>query len=181
LEQGFQLLARPIEQADEVSILARADDPRMALQDFKGGKIVSELGESFVYLLGRFLLDENGTASDRFEYGFTGHEIKAARALLAGEADLMFMQTESFRSLSGLTRGRLRELTASDAGLAFHLFCLNPACAELRPALEAMLANMAQDPKGARVLEDLGVAGWSAPAPEELAMLSLLYRRYCNG
>lgn len=181
LNGGFAWLARPDDQTDEVCVLARADDKRMRLDDFSGGKIVSEAEESFVYLLGRFLLDEHGTASENFEYAFQGHDIKTVRALLAGEADLAFMQTENYRGLSAPTRARLRLLTASDSGIAFHLFCLHPAYADLRPRLESALLGMDEDDKGKRVLSDLGVARWSAPAPEELALLTLLYRRYVAG
>ena len=178
LEHGFHLVARPAEQADEITVLARADDGRRGLADFAGGKAVTDTAESFVYLLGRFLLDEGGLPSDSLDYAFTGHEIKAVRALLNGDADILFLPTENYKSLSALTRSRLRPLDASDSGLAFHLFCVSPACADLLPGLRATLLEMSTADKGRQVLEDLGLASWSEPEREEIDMLTLLYQRY---
>lgn len=178
LEHGFHLAARPADQADETTILVRADDKRRALAEFAGGKAVTGTADSFVYLLGRFLLDEGGLPSDSLEYSFSGHEIKAVRSLLDGEADLLFLPTENYNSLTALTRSRLRPLDASDAGLAFHSFCLSPACAGLLPALRSTLLEMSLDGKGRQVLEDLGLAGWAEPEREEIDMLAMLYERY---
>ena len=178
LEHGFHLVARPAEQADEITVLVRADDGRRSLADFAGGKAVTDTAESFVYLLGRFLLDEGGLPSDSLDYTFTGHEIKAVRTLLNGEADILFLPTENYKSLSALTRSRLRPLDASDSGLAFHMFCLSPACAELLPGLRSTLLDMSATDKGRQVLEDLGLASWSEPEREEIDMLAMLYQRY---
>jgi len=178
LEHGFHLAARPAEQADEITVLVRADDERRELAEFAGGKVVTDTAESFVYLLGRFLLDESGLPSDSLDYAFTGHEIKAVRSLLNGEADILFLPTENYKSLSALTRSQLRPLDESDSGLAFHSFCLAPGCAGLLPALRSTLLDMSQDGKGRQVLEDLGLAGWSEPEREEIDMLTMLYQRY---
>ncbi len=178
LEHSFQLAARPAGQADEITVLVRADDSRGELADFAGGKVVTDTAESFVYLLGRFLLDEGGLPSDSLDYSFTGHEIKAVRTLLNGDADLLFLPTDNYKSLSALTRSRLRPLDESDAGLAFHSFCLAPACAGLLPSLRSTLLEMSLDGKGRQVLEDLGLTGWSEPEREEIDMLAMLYKRY---
>jgi anti-anti-sigma factor len=178
LQHGFHLVARPADQADEITVLVRADDARRALTDFAGGKAVTDTAESFVYLLGRFLLDEGGLPSDSLEYTFTGHEIKAVRTLLNGDADILFLPTENYNSLSALTRSRLRPLDQSDSGLAFHLFCLSPACADLLPGLRETLLEMSAADKGRQVLEDLGLASWSEPEREEIDMLTMLYQRY---
>lgn len=178
LEHSYHLAARPAEQADEITVLVRADDSRRELGDFAGGKVVTDTEESFVYLLGRFLLDESGLPSDELSYVFTGHEIKAVRSLLNGEADILFLPTENYKSLSALTRSRLRPLDESDSGLAFHMFCLAPACVGLLPSLRSTLLEMSLDDKGRQVLEDLGLAGWSEPEREEIDMLTMLYQRY---
>jgi anti-anti-sigma factor len=180
LEHGFHLVARPADQADEVTVLVRAEDKRQALADFAGGKAVTDTAESFVYLLGRFLLDEGGLPSDSLDYLFTGHEIKAVRSLLNGEADILFLPTENYKSLSALTRSRLRPLDESDSGLAFHMFCLSPGCADLLPGLRKTLLEMSAADKGRQVLDDLGLASWSRPEKEEIDMLAMLYERYVS-
>lgn len=178
LEHGFHLAARPTGQADEITILARVEDGRRELADFALGKVVTDREESFVYLLGRFMLDENGLASTGLDYRFTGHEIKAVRTLLDGDADLLFLPTESYKGLSALTRSRLRPLEESDSGLAFHSFCLSPTCSSLLPSLREFLLDMSMDAKGLRVLEDLDLTGWSEPETDEVNMLTLIYERY---
>ncbi len=178
LEHGFQVVARLAEQADEITVLARADDPRGGLADFKGATVVTESKDSFVYLLGRFLLDEAGLPSEQMKYQFAGHELKSVKSLLGGEADMLFMATENYRNLSGLSRSRLRVLDETDSGLAFPMFCVSPSNSALLPGLRAMLLEMSQDAKGVQVLSDLGMKGWGIPEQEEIEMLAMLFRRY---
>jgi anti-anti-sigma factor len=180
LEHNYHLAARPSGQADEVTLLVRADDERRELAEFAGSKVVTDIEKSFIYLLGRFLLDESGLPSDGLSYIFAGHEIKAVRTLLNGEADLLFLPTDSYNGLSPLTRSRLRALDASDSGLAFHAFCVAPGCATLLHTLRSILLEMPSDNKGQQVLEDLGVESWNEPEREEIDMLTMLYQRYSN-
>lgn len=178
LEYGFKIVARPTDLADEVTILARAEDERKQLSEFAGATVVTASAQSFVYLLGRFLLDEAGLHSNTLQYRFSGHEIKAIRNLTEGDADLLFLSSENFKSLSSLTRRRLRVLEETDSGLAFHAFCLAPEFEDCSPLLLTTLTEMAVDGKGQQVLKDLGFTGWNQPENEEIEMLSMIYQRY---
>jgi len=178
LEYNFQPLLRPIDQTDEVTLLVRADDPRQSLAEYQGGKIVTAAPDNFVYLLGRFLLEENETAMSNMEYLFSGHDIKALQMLLKGSADILFMLSDTYRGLSGLTRKNLREIDQSETAFAFHLFSIAPHCAELGTALSDVLLDMSLDSQGRQVLADLGIPGWIKPTQDECDMLVMLFNRY---
>ncbi|MDP2903795.1 MAG: PhnD/SsuA/transferrin family substrate-binding protein [Methylovulum sp.] len=178
LEHNFKPLLRPIDQTDEVTLLVRADDPRQHLAEFKGGKIVTAASDNFVYLLGRFLLEENEAAMVGMEYLFSGHDIKALQMLLKGAADILFMLSDTYHGLSGLTRKNLREIDQSETAFAFHLFCIAPHCAALGPALSNILLDMSLDSQGRQVLADLGISGWIKPTKDECDMLAMLFNRY---
>ncbi|MDD5272153.1 MAG: PhnD/SsuA/transferrin family substrate-binding protein [Methylovulum sp.] len=178
LEHHYQPLLRPIDQTDEVTLLVRSDDKRQTLADYKGGKIVTAAPDSFVYLLGRFLLEESESSLTNMEYIFSGHDIKALQMLLKGSADILFMLSETYKGLSGLTRKMLREIDQSETAFAFHVFSASPRCTEVGKALSEVLLDMNQDSQGRQVLADLGIPGWIKPTTDECDMLSMLFNRY---
>jgi ABC-type transporter Mla MlaB component len=178
LNHNFHPLMRPIDQTDEVTLLVRADDPRQDLADFEGGKIVTAAQENFVYLLGRFLLEEDEAALANMDYLFAGYDIKALQTLLKGSADILFMLSDTYRGLSGLTKRMLREIDQSETAFAFHLFCVAPHCAELAKAIDNVLLDMSLDSQGRQVLADLGIEGWCKPSQDEIDMLAMLFNRY---
>lgn len=180
LEHNFHSLLRPIDQTDEVTLLVRADDARQAVTDFHEGKIVTAASDNFVYLLGRFLLEESGLVSEHFEYLFSGHDIKALQMLLKGNADMLFMLSDTYRGLSGLAKKMLREIDQSETAFAFHLFCVAPHCLALGEALAEVLLDMSRDSQGRQILADLGIEGWIRPSPDEINMLVMLFRRYAD-
>jgi anti-anti-sigma regulatory factor len=179
-EGGFRALARPAEQCDEVTLLARAEDERGDLPEYTGGRVAAITPNDSVYLLGRYLLDESGTKSESMQYQFSGQEIKSVQMLLKGEVDLLFMHSESFRRLSGMTRSKLRELSHTKTGFAFHLWCLSPGRAELTDPLLDFLLGMDQDEQGRHVLSELGCIAWQEPIQKDMQMLEHLYTLYGN-
>jgi anti-anti-sigma regulatory factor/ABC-type phosphate/phosphonate transport system substrate-binding protein len=174
--EGYRPIARPSDQSDEVAILARAGDGRASLAEF-----AAAAPDTFVYLLGRYLLDAGGLESGAMEYRFPGHEIKAVQALLKGEADLLFMHAESYRRLSSMTRSMVKVLDESEAGFAFHLWCLAPHRQDLAGPLREALMGMNREAEGRRILAELGYSEWVEPAPEDIAMLERIYTRYAAG
>ncbi len=176
MESSFRPLLHPINQTDEVTLLVRADDARTKISDFQGGKVITASADNFVYLLGRFLLEESGIT--QLNYIFSGHDIKALQMLLKGQADILFMASETYQGLSSLTRNMLRKIDHSETGFAFHLFCAAPHCIEVGRAVAEVLLNMGQDSQGRQVLVDLGLEGWSRPKQDEINMLAMLFKRY---
>jgi ABC-type phosphate/phosphonate transport system substrate-binding protein len=180
LEHRFRPLLRPIDQTDEVTLLVRADDTRQSLAEFQGSKVVTASSDNFVYLLGRFLLEEEkeNSSAANLDYLFSGHDIKALQMLLKSSADIMCMLSETYESLSGLTKKMLRQIDQSETAFAFHLFCVAPHCAEIGEAMSEVLLNMSQDSQGRQVLADLNISGWSKPKQDEINMLVMLFNRY---
>ncbi|MCX7099241.1 MAG: STAS domain-containing protein [Methylococcales bacterium] len=181
LSHNFLPLLRPLDQVDEVTLLVRADDPRQHLTQFQGGKIVTAAADNFVYLLGRFLLEQDEAAMANMDYLFSGNDIKSLQMLLKGAADILFVLSDTFNGLSSLTRKNLRQIDQSDTAFAFHLFCLAPQCKDLGTALSNVLLDMSNDSQGRQVLADLGIPGWIKPTPDECDMLAMLYNRYAIG
>lgn len=176
IENRFLPLLHPINQTDEVTILVRADDERQKISDFAGNKVITASFDSFVYLLGRFLLEEAGAT--QLNYQFSGHDIKALQMLLKGQSDILFLASETYHGLSSLTRNMLRKIDHSETDFAFHLFCVAPHCKELGKVFSEVLLNMGQDSQGRQVLADLGLEGWGRPKQDEINMLTMLYQRY---
>jgi ABC-type transporter Mla MlaB component/ABC-type phosphate/phosphonate transport system substrate-binding protein len=179
MENNFSPLLHPLNQNEEVTLLVRADDKREKISDFHNGKVITATADSFVYLLGRFLLEETASAT-QLDYSFSGHDIKALQMLLKGQADILFIATETYRGLSSLTRNMLREIDQSETGFAFHLFCAAPHCADVGSVITEVLLNMEQDSQGRQVLADLGLDGWSKPKQDEINMLAMLFNRYMS-
>jgi ABC-type phosphate/phosphonate transport system substrate-binding protein len=178
LENNFRPLLHPINQTDEVTLLVRADEPRQKVSEFNGAKVITAAPDNFVYLLGRFLLEE--ASSIQLNYNFSGHDIKALQMLLKGQADILFMSSETYQGLSSLTRNMLREIDHSETGFAFHLFCAAPHCLDVGKAVAEVLLNMGQDSQGRQVLADLGLEGWAKPKQDEVNMLIMLFNRYLS-
>lgn len=178
LQHDFKGVIRPVDQTDEVTLLVRADDPRKNLKEFQNGKIVTAAQENFVYLLGRFLLEESEESLHDMEYLFSGHDIKALQMLLKGSADILFMLSDTYKGLSSLTRKMLREIDQSETAFAFHLFCVAPHCAEISNSISDVLLDMGMDSQGRQILADLGIESWCKPSNDELDMLFMLFNRY---
>ena len=176
-ERQFVPLLRPSNDADEVVIVMRAADPR-PLAETQGVRAVTASQGSFVYLLGRFLCDENGLDSTGYQYHFAGNEIKALQMLLKEQADVLFMLKKTYYGLSNLTRANTRVVDESHTEFAFHLLCAAPEISEIHGSLSSIFLGMGDDDQGRSILKDIQTAGWSPPHEGELAMLRQIYERY---
>lgn len=179
-QQGYLPVARPQDDCDEVSLIVRHDDPRAALADFAGAQVVTALERSFVFVLGRFFCDECGLDSAGLPRRFAGSEIAALKMLLSGQAELLFMSSRGHERLSALARAGTRVLERSETRVASHLLLLHPSCQALAQPLREALTGLGGHDKGRQALQDLGMNGWDVPAPEEVEMLLMLYRRYAG-
>jgi ABC-type phosphate/phosphonate transport system substrate-binding protein len=162
-----------------VVIVMRADDQRK-LADIGEVQAVTASQGSFVYVLGRFLCDENGLDSSGFKQHFAGNEIKALQMLLKQQADVLFMLKKTYYGLSSLTRGNTRVVDESDTQFAFHLLCIDPHIEAQKDALTQTFLGMAEDEQGRQILKDIQLEGWCVPQEGELGMLMRLYERYAE-
>ncbi len=178
-KRGFVPLLRPTGEADEVVIVMRADDSRQ-LSDIPEALAVTASQGSFVYVLGRFLCDENGIDSSAFKQHFAGNEIKALQMLLKQQADVLFMLKKTYYGLSNLTRGNTRVVDQSDTQFAYHLLCIDPHIEERKDNLAKTFLDMGEDEQGRQILKDIQLEGWCVPQEGELGMLMRLYERYAE-
>lgn len=176
-QYGFIPVMRPIAEADEVVILTRADETR-SLNDYEGVVVGTATKDSFVYLLGRFLCDENGLDSEKFTFDFAGNEIKALQTLIRKKCDLVFMLKKTYEGLSSFSRANVRKLDESQTDFACHLFCVAPHLKEEGEALIDVLMDMENDVQGQQILKDIQIQGWSKPEPGEVQMLQMVYNKY---
>lgn len=178
-EKGYIPLMRPIGEADEVVILVREDDPR-DLNEFNHANVVTASENSFVYLLARFLCDENGLDSEHFNFHFAGNEIKALQMLIRKKADVLFMLKKTYDGLSSFGKKNVRILDESKTDFAFHQFCIAPYLKKESEELSKILQAMAEDEKGKAILKDIQFEGWCIPEEGELKMLQMVYERYAT-
>lgn len=177
--RGFVPIMRPIAEADEVVILTRADDERN-LTDFQSANVVTASENSFVYILGRFLCDENDLDSSQFNFAFSGNEIKSLQMLIKKKADLLFMLKKTYDGLSSFSKKNVRKLDESATDFAFHLFCIDPNLKEENETLHSILKEMATDKIGKEILTDIEFQGWCPVEEGELKMLTMVFDRYIN-
>ncbi|MEY8875610.1 MAG: PhnD/SsuA/transferrin family substrate-binding protein, partial [Leptothrix sp. (in: b-proteobacteria)] len=110
----------------------------------------------------------------------TGNEITALKALLNGQADMLFMLKKNYQQLSHLSRDATRALNESETGMAYHMLLVQPGHRDLVPRLTQALLELARHEKGPQALQDLGMTGWTAPKDDEINMLLMLYHRYIS-
>jgi anti-anti-sigma factor len=178
-EHGFIPVMRPTSEADEVVILTRADDNRI-LSEYADVCVSTATQNSFVYLLGRFLCDENGLDSSKLTFDFSGNEIKALQTLIRKKSDLAFMLKKTYDGLSSFSKNSVRKLDESQTDFACHLFLVAPHVKAEAPVLGDILAAMADDDQGKQILQDIQIQGWSKPEEGEINMLQMVYDRYRN-
>jgi anti-anti-sigma factor len=176
--RGFVPLMRPVAEADEVVILTRADDERTSLSQFAGVSVVTASECSFVYLLGRFLCDESGLDSSKFEFTFSGNEIKSLQMLLKKKVDLLFMLKKTYEGLASFSRNSVRKLDESSTDFAFHLFSISPQLETEGKLLTQILQEMENDDNGKEILKDIEFQGWCPVEEGELNMLKMVFNRY---
>ena len=174
---GFVPVMRPIGEADEVVILAQVEDSR-TLVEFKNANVVTSSEHSFIYLLGRFLCDENKLDSSTFNFSFSGYEIKALQMLIKKKADLLFMSKKNYENLSSFSKQKVRKVDESSTDFAFQLFTIAPNLTEETKALTSILNEMSSDTTGREVLIDMDFHGWCPIEEGELDMLKVVFDRY---
>ena len=175
--RGFIPIMRPIAEADEVVLLTRANDER-DLAGFQGANVVTASESSFVYILGRFLCDENELDSSQFNFSFSGNEIKSLQMLIKKKVDLLFMLKKTYEGLSSFSKKNVRKLDESTTDFAFHLFCIDPNLEEENKALHNILKEMKTDKAGQEILTDIEFQGWCPVEEGELKMLTMVFDRY---
>lgn len=178
ISKGFSVLRFPLCPAEDAVIVCRRHEQRASLADFEKPKILTARLESYVYLLGRLIMDECGFPSEKANYLFVGNDIKTVQMLLRGMGDLAILPQRTFFGLAALTREELRVLEETQTDFAFHALCVAPRRQHEASAIADLFDGIVHDAKGQQILHELGIHGWRPPQSEELEMLMRIYHRY---
>jgi ABC-type phosphate/phosphonate transport system substrate-binding protein len=150
------------------------------LSEYAEVSVSTSTQNNFVYLLGRFLCDENGLDSSKLTFDFSGNEIKALQTLIRKKTDVAFMLKKTYDGLSSFSKNSVRKLDESQTDFACHLFLVAPHVKAEAQELGNILAAMADDDQGKQILQDIQIQGWSKPEEGEINMLQMVYDRYRN-
>ncbi len=165
---GFIPVARPIGVFDETVLVIRKGTKPL---DLAAPKVSTATKGLIVHALGCVELRKLGKDPGACEFIIAGNHMKAAQAVIKGEADIGFVFNETWQGMSAVSKESLEVIAESREGNAFHCFCICPEWADRKSDLLKVLTGMQQDTNsGARILEDLKFKGFE-PVPENTIAL----------
>ena len=170
-EHGFVSVTRPDGVRDEAIIAVRADSPVEKIEDLAPESRVAFTDDPDVRMIGQIMLEPANISTETMVAVERATYVLVAKALLDGKAEVGAFLDEAFAGLSTLVRSQLRPLVTSQISVIHHALMVGPRLAPHRETLLGVLRGMADDPAGARVLGELGIAGWQPMEHEEAEFL----------
>lgn len=166
---GFIPVARPVGVFDETVLVVRKGTKPLELAL---PKIATATKGLIVHALGCMQLGKLGKDRNACEFIIAGNHMKAAQAVIKGEADIGFVFNETWYGMNAMSRESLEVIGETREGFAFHCFCISPEWADRKSRLLEILTGMQQDTKGgSRILEDLKFKGFEAVPDNTIALL----------
>ena len=180
-EKGFKAVVRPVQFSDEAVIAVSKDSPVETIEDLEPGIRVVSSSDPDINMIGMIMLEpadlDSGALRDKMK--IVSSYPLVAQQLLRGQADVGFFLKEAYEDLTELTRRNLRVLVASEIGVIHHSLLVGPGMEALSEDIQTALVGMADDPKGAGVLESLGLPGWEALSEEDVEFMIDLMDTLC--
>lgn len=174
-ELGYIPVAKVSDLFDETILVARAG---AGVPTHRPLKISSATDKLIVHTLGLSLLDTLQINRGECEFKLVGNHMKAAQAVIKGEADLGFVFNETWNGMADSTRQELEVVAASADQVAFHCFCIAPEWAERQEQVQQILVDMKSDPKGQAILDALHFKSLEALTGNALDSLQDLHTAY---
>jgi phosphonate transport system substrate-binding protein len=166
---GFIPVARPIGVFDETLLVIRKGTKPLELAS---PRISTATKGLIVHALGCVELNKLGKDPGACEFIISGNHMKAAQAVIKGEADIGFVFNETWHGMNDTSRGSLEVIGESREGNAFHCFCISPEWSDKKSRLLEILSGMQQDAdSGKRILEDLKFKGFEPVPDNTIALL----------
>lgn len=169
--KGFQSLAQPAGKQDECVIAVSADFAAHDIESLHSGTRIVSTDDPDVHLMGMIMLEPADLSAGNTELIRRDSYVLVAKALLRGQADVGFFLKDAYDDLSAPIRGALRPLVTSQIQVIRHVMLAGPRLSGLAPRLTELLLGMNADPRGAGVLESLGIAGWSPVTREDVEFM----------
>lgn len=165
---GFIPVARPIGVFDETVLVIRKGTKPI---EMASPKVATATKGLIVHALGCIELRKLCKHTDACDFVVAGNHMKAAQAVIKGEADIGFVFNETWYGMNATSRESLEVLAESRDRKAFHCFCISPEWLEKKTQLLEILTGMANDQDGgSRILEDLKFKGFE-PVPQDTVEL----------
>jgi phosphonate transport system substrate-binding protein len=166
---GFIPVARPIGVFDETLLVIRKGTKPLELAS---PKVATATKGLIVHALGCMELRKQAKDISACEFIIAGNHMKAAQAVIKGEADIGFVFNETWHGMSATSRESLEVIGESHEGYGFHCFCISPEWADKKNRLLEILTGMQQDSNGgSRILEDLKFKGFEPVPDNAIALL----------
>ena len=165
---NFIPVARPIGVFDEVVLVCRKGTKPLELA---APKVSTATKGLIVHALGCMELRKLGKDANACEFIIAGNHMKAAQAVIKGEADIGFVFNETWQGMSAVSKDSLEVIAESREGNAFHCFCICPEWADRKADLLKVFIGMQTDESGARILEDLKFKGFEPVPDNTIALL----------
>jgi phosphonate transport system substrate-binding protein len=166
---GFIPVARPIGVFDETVLVCRKGAKPL---EMASPKIATATKGLIVHALGCMHLGKLGQDRNACEFVIAGNHMKAAQAVIKGEADIGFVFNETWNGMNATSRESLEVIGETREGFAFHCFCISPEWADKKSRLVEILTGMQQDTNGGnRILEDLKFKGFEPVPDDTIALL----------
>jgi len=166
-EQGFRAVARPAGTRDEAVVVVPAGSAAEAVEDLPSGVRLATTADPDVHTIGMIMLEpadlDTGNITQR-EYDTY---ILVAKALLRGDADVGFFLKQGFDELSDLIKKQMKVLVSSQISVVHHSLLVGPKMQAHFDELSRLLIGMHAEPKGAGVLESMGLKGWESMSDEQ--------------
>ncbi|MBE0437749.1 MAG: phosphate/phosphite/phosphonate ABC transporter substrate-binding protein [Methylomicrobium sp.] len=170
-EKGFMPLVKPQGESDEAIIAVNADSAIQCVTDLKPGTRVSYTDDPDVRLMGMIMLEPGDLDVGNIQGVPCDTYILVAKHLLQGDADVGIFLAEAYDDLSEMIKKRLRILVRSQIGVIHHSLMIGPKLKDKKELFEKSLLKMAEETKGAGVLESLGFKGWEKVDGEEMEFM----------
>lgn len=166
-EMGFKAVARPQQKRDEAIVAVPDSSPAQAVEDLQSGARLATTGDPDVHTIGMIMLEPADLDADNLRLQEYDSYILVAKALLRDDADVGFFLKDSFLELSDLIRKQMRVLVSSQISVVHHALLVGPRLQPHFADLQSKLLEMKQAPKGAGVLESMGLEGWEVMSEEQ--------------
>lgn len=156
-EQGYQAIAKPMDKADEMAIVAANTSNINALDDLQAGCRIAMADNRDVKLIGMRLLEAVDLTEDDVHFLLTDNYQAAARQLLKNQVDVAFFMLDTYYGLSKFTKAQLTPLIESDIGVISHVLLVKEQW-EHGNTIRNIVLSLTDTAEGQRVLDELGMA-----------------------
>ncbi|GGB90603.1 hypothetical protein GCM10011352_15790 [Marinobacterium zhoushanense] len=166
-EHGFKAVVRPAGKRDEAVVVVPASSGAEVVEDLSAGVRLATTADPDVHTIGMIMLEPADLDKSNITQREYDTYILVAKALLRGDADVGFFLKQGFDELSDLIKKQMRVLVSSQISVVHHSLLIGPNMQEYSDSLNGLLVNMHNEPKGAGVLESMGIKRWESMSVEQ--------------